>query len=435
MIKEVEKINISEIIEDNKNIAMPVSVDKIKSKEYQYSIEISSGADVVIKKKTSRTTTYLALLATQGIMYIYDEKNNTKKEIKTDTILKNFFNNKVVNDIVLEEKYFSYLSKDIRKSELTTLFNLFKYIQEFHCLREIIRKQIYAFAFNSFFEYRLKSSLLETEELFIKNKNMFSILKNYTGKEIPNGQDLNSFLNISRTIQCLIDDFGVDNTKYFIENVENVHMVLLDSQFMHFGQNIKQFNLDFKRAVEYFYTDIPKQGYTKPPFITYKDTMECQRNFYGKIKNKYPKYLETEHDFVVNKINEKQNIKEYSEEFINIMENVDDYSYKNRTDQYIILMPEKPEDLIEEGSFLQHCVAVYVPKVAKEECVIVFMREYDMPEVPYLTIEISPNKEIIQIEGMNKRHELLKDEIEFIKKWADKKDLKICVSEVNDFEE
>lgn len=52
-----------------------------------------------------------------------------------------------------------------------------------------------------------------------------------------------------------------------------------------------------------------------------------------------------------------------------------------------IRIAESPEELIEEGKTLHHCVGTYVDRVARGETTILFVRKEEAPEVPFYTME------------------------------------------------
>ena len=103
----------------------------------------------------------------------------------------------------------------------------------------------------------------------------------------------------------------------------------------------------------------------------------------------------------------------------------EDFTYQNPLDKFKIVMPKESSELIEEGSFLGHCVASYIEKVVAGDCLVVFMSEKESLETPYLTVEILPDRTVPQVEGLNKRSELTEDEILFLNRWAKNKNLKI----------
>ena len=54
-------------------------------------------------------------------------------------------------------------------------------------------------------------------------------------------------------------------------------------------------------------------------------------------------------------------------------------------------VPNKPEEIVREGQTLHHCVGSYAERVAKGECLIVFVRQEAKPDEPYVTVEIRDN--------------------------------------------
>ena len=64
-----------------------------------------------------------------------------------------------------------------------------------------------------------------------------------------------------------------------------------------------------------------------------------------------------------------------------------------------ILYPKNPDDLVNEGHALHHCIGGYVDQVTKNECVILFLRKCSDLQHSYYTIEIQGNK-VVQVRGM-----------------------------------
>lgn len=88
-------------------------------------------------------------------------------------------------------------------------------------------------------------------------------------------------------------------------------------------------------------------------------------------------------------------------------------------DEYIIKAPRTTKELVEEGSFLQHCVASYIERMAENKTSILFLRKKRFPEEPFYTIEMRSNI-ITQIKGFANKapsNEIKK----FIKEWEKEK--------------
>lgn len=81
--------------------------------------------------------------------------------------------------------------------------------------------------------------------------------------------------------------------------------------------------------------------------------------------------------------------------------------YENLVEQYqmikygfMILPPKTASEIVEEGHALHHCVGGYVSRVANKECVILFLRDAEKPDIPFYTIELK-NGKVVQIRGEN----------------------------------
>ena len=53
----------------------------------------------------------------------------------------------------------------------------------------------------------------------------------------------------------------------------------------------------------------------------------------------------------------------------------------------LLVIPEKAEELVEEGDFQHHCVGTYIPEVALGNTVVFFIRKADDINTPFYTIE------------------------------------------------
>ena len=72
-------------------------------------------------------------------------------------------------------------------------------------------------------------------------------------------------------------------------------------------------------------------------------------------------------------------------------------------DNFSIIVPEEMNKITKEGVYLHHCVGGYVNRVAEGRTNILFLRKNDDIEIPFFTIEVTNNNEIIQIHGLYNR--------------------------------
>lgn len=75
---------------------------------------------------------------------------------------------------------------------------------------------------------------------------------------------------------------------------------------------------------------------------------------------------------------------------------------RTKVEDYLILIARSPQELIYEGEYLHHCVGRmgYDQKFVREETLIFFVRNYNAPNTPFVTLEYSiKSKKILQCYG------------------------------------
>lgn len=65
-----------------------------------------------------------------------------------------------------------------------------------------------------------------------------------------------------------------------------------------------------------------------------------------------------------------------------------------------VVLPAGPDDIIAEGQALHHCVGNYVDRVAKHECIILFLRQCENESTPFYTMEIR-DRRTVQVRGFH----------------------------------
>jgi hypothetical protein len=59
---------------------------------------------------------------------------------------------------------------------------------------------------------------------------------------------------------------------------------------------------------------------------------------------------------------------------------------------FVAILPKSVEELSREGTEMHHCVGTYAERVARGECVIVFVRAEQEPDKPLVTVELRDGK-------------------------------------------
>ena len=104
------------------------------------------------------------------------------------------------------------------------------------------------------------------------------------------------------------------------------------------------------------------------------------------------------------------------------IEKNEDLLYKDRT--FSIILPQKSNDVRKEGSILKHCVASYVDRITNGQTCILFCRQNEDVDEPYVTVEVK-NHAITQAYGYQDSKPPV-DALKFLAKWAKKKNLKLA---------
>lgn len=164
--------------------------------------------------------------------------------------------------------------------------------------------------------------------------------------------------------------------------------------------------------------------------IHYRDYLRMISQFPTELKKDFPlcpQDIDKYHDRALKIYNRyQQQILESQQKVIgdryinNVYSLVKEYEFSN--DEYVIVAPKSVFELTTEGRTLNHCVGSYVQSVSNGKEYILFLRKKENQDIPFFTINITPDKEIRQIHGKcncNVPEELTP----FIDSWKKKFDL------------
>lgn len=163
-----------------------------------------------------------------------------------------------------------------------------------------------------------------------------------------------------------------------------------------------------RKILDIFYTlDSLATNTTFYAKMEYRDYLRMISNFPADIKKNFPlcpQDVKKYHDKAVvisnryqQQIQEAQ-YKEVGDKYINnVYPLAKEYEYSN--DEYVIIAPKSVFELSTEGKMLGHCVGSYIQSVSNGKEYILFLRKKDQQDVPYFTINITPDKKIRQIHG------------------------------------
>lgn len=149
------------------------------------------------------------------------------------------------------------------------------------------------------------------------------------------------------------------------------------------------------------------------------------KGIYSLKEEDIPDFLtRTYNNFIIitNMFNGKYN--RYYKNFNFLQEKWEQYKYEN--ENFIIITPQKPEDLILEGIKLSHCVKSYIEEVAEGNTNIFFIRKKNNFQEPFYTAEISKNNVLRQVHGFANENVPVGSDLEkFILEWQESKKFKL----------
>lgn len=393
---------------------------KIKQKKKQqkpqieptYDVVLQNNIDFVLHRKTATTDKNLVFLISQGTFYLQDNKTKNVETI-SEQKLRAFF-------MPIYHDKFEQLDKVVWWNGRPE-----KMIEKMINIIEDEDTQIMYKHGICVDEYQIKS----WKEAFHNNIKLFKYCYDKCKESISNKNCFDNMLKLSTFIEQKIN---FNNAKYLIDKFCDSNVGIYLDEGRRYNSNIKvnyemfnnlinTYSLEFNRFIEYISFDLYSQGisqFNQNILNEYNDYLRMQISLYGKVKEKYPKYLRTEHDVIALKVNIYE---KYKKELmlLNVVDNYKHLIYKDK--EYCIVLPESSFDVVDEGVSLSSCVASYVDKIVKNESLILFMRNIGEPDKSLITVEVKDNT-IIQAKGFANRL-ITENEEKFLLKWAKKKDL------------
>lgn len=198
---------------------------------------------------------------------------------------------------------------------------------------------------------------------------------------------------------------------------------------------VKEESYDLRAIIRYLFNYIlPYEQLSIKKSLEYlRDYASMHRQMDVNDFKKYPKYLVSMHDIIKGEFNSYQKVykKEIFQKNVNmelsfkkVRVDVDEQTgKKTETTEFVVEVPQLPDDLKNEGKILSHCVGSYIERVMKGETQIIFLRKQE--GIPMVTLEVR-GKVLIQARGYANRG-ITKEEQKFIKTYAKEKNLLVRI--------
>lgn len=158
----------------------------------------------------------------------------------------------------------------------------------------------------------------------------------------------------------------------------------------------------FKREREKLYHYLSKQNTNTHSYLDYWNACNYLGLNMTEDKNRYPHDFRRWHNIRIDEyhtakaLNDERERKELFNKFATVAEKYFLLQYDKKSN-FISIIAHSPNDLINEGQALGHCVGRmnYDQKFAREESLIFFIRTKEHPDVPLVTVEYSPSQKCV----------------------------------------
>ena len=397
-----------------------IDLDGVKQKpEVTYEVVLENNTDFIVRRQAPKGQKELVILVSQGLYYIRDNKTGTIDPV-TNTNLRSFLRDLKNRTISLDQVHWvKHLLKESADYICTVI--------EDQDLSDMCRHNI---PIDPGEPRKYVGYWAQNKKLFTRLGQIFPAQPAEPAK----------FVNSIPVALWIEKCFGANEAIYFAEKLvqSGVRRVIYTKNPSYgqynndFGQIdgftgviTSEYNINLRRFIDYIFFDLYRQGYgtvDRQFFREYMDYLSMQKNFYGKVREKYPEHFKTAHDVMALKVNLAKAV-EQQKNFAEQAEAVKDLEYCGQT--FCIVVPTEPRELADEGVNLSHCVGSYIDRVASGECHILFLRRKLTPDQSLVTLQLT-GKRICQAQGMNRRS-ITKEERDFLYRWGREKKIDIAV--------
>ena len=380
-----------------------------------YEVVLENNTDFILRRQTQKAQKELVILISQGLYYIRDCKNGAIDPVTIGN-LRSFLRDLKDSCIALQQ--------------VNWLGTLFKESAEFiiivtgdPTLSDMCRHNVPI----SHEEPRKHVRYWEqNKRLFTRVAQLFPTRTTVSGK----------YQSSIPIIFWIEEHYGANEAMYFAKQlVRSGVQEMRFSLSYHYNPTYEtnsfakimesEYNINLRRFIDYICFDLYRQGYGEVNgsfFQEYMDYLSMQKNFYGKVKDKYPEHFKTAHDVMALKVNLAR-AAEQCQNFAEQAEQVKDLEYSAQG--YCIVVPTEPRELADEGINLSHCVGDYIDRVASGECHILFLRRRSAPGQSLVTLQLC-GQSICQAQGANRRSPT-QAERKFLLHWGREKQIDIAV--------
>ena len=359
-----------------------------KKPSVEWSVEIVTYPDIIIRKTRATKIEFLAIMPSVEGYYIKTIHKDGKKDCVLLDADKYSKFTAGMPDICLPDDY--WISKLVSGKAFYT--NLEKVINDpAYC--DMIRHRAFPKKYDLMW-FSNQNRMNGWKRIYNSSPDIW---REFGGNE----RFIKLFTPDEQFIAVLMELFGLDNTRDFVRSLIDSIIDNRDVRYGYYGtlygvsSNLTGMELkgtEYKRFKEYILQDAIQMGYALSMgnfFQTWKDTINMQRQVFGKVVERYPKDLLLMHNQLSYRcvlLREKIEEEGFQNQVIRCIDHEDE------VDDFIFIAPRTRRDFNEEAAQQSNCVASYVRRFSEGTCMIFFMRRKSELEKSYITIEVTNNK-------------------------------------------
>ena len=431
------------------NATIPAPPRRPKTK-VSYETVFASGPDFAVRRKTPKTSMVMVVIVSKAQFYIKDETGGgVVHDLYEDNL------QKFVSGIPDE----GYTIQDPEGNSPNWIKKLCRdtfWREAF--LRAVSTQKLYPFMKNDMFDMKVVQdnySISIPEADFSAIKFAFNIVAEHLGKdEAKRLVFMNSdvfynlffvYRNYNRTPNVvtpsaytqIFSRWGIEGVRQFLTMYLETPVTafpegaVFHQLFTRFDPTVRYYAynadrtpvcetvFDLQSMIDYMFCECTKQGYAENPsgfWSQWSDYMNQQVLLYGEVRDKYSEHLASDEQVLTYRCS-KLKMQASQEMFQKASDFLSGFEYSSGP--YCILAPKKPDDLIEEGRQLSHCVGSYTDRVAAQDTYIFFLRKTSEPDRSLVTVQVNPDGRLGQVKGRFNRQPSA-EQLRFVEKWHEK---------------
>lgn len=420
----MSEFNVKDFILSDEVQEEEVGKAKKRSVEEKFEVVIDSFPDMVIKRKTKTTESFLVLLITQNQFYTKDSKGNVKELTENEfTKFKNSPHHPAwLTHIPLTKKEAEDVLGTLRDAKHRDILAAGAFVLGapggYYNHRMLIP---YDFTGNwdrakSLIKYLVSKDVFSTmpnkkKRAFMSQIDDFLAVEKHFGhsavREFAYEWAVSQFETVPRALPGLFLEGGHTNNNPGYHGIRARALAPAER---------KPRSFKFSTLIDYLFRESLKQGVDQLDYFvnTYDDYLTLCELLFGKIEDKYPEYLLSKERKLSYLYTQRMD-EELSEQFSDRENELNKYVFSNKT--YLIRPPKSQEEFIREGSELSHCLSSYTQSYAAGNSQIFFMRLVSAPDTPLITVEMSRDMTYsVQVRGFANRRPS-PQEMRFVDDW------------------